>query len=78
MLNPCGIPYLFGTLEDTSKDILSDKLFTEVGVGIVIDELSDIHVENHRCRFSNGDSIKYGKLTLATGSMLTKPTQLKG
>lgn len=78
VLIPCGIPYLFGTLEDTSKDILPDKLLTGVGVEIVIDELVDIHVEDHACGFASGDFINYSKLILATGSVPTKPTWLKG
>ncbi|MFA6682092.1 MAG: FAD-binding protein, partial [Sphaerochaeta sp.] len=49
VLIPCGIPYLFGTLEDTSKDIMPDKLLTNVGVEVVIDELVDIQVEDHMC-----------------------------
>ena len=32
VLIPCGIPYIFGTLSDSSKDILPDKLLTSVGV----------------------------------------------
>ncbi|HKL58717.1 MAG TPA: FAD-dependent oxidoreductase, partial [Sphaerochaeta sp.] len=78
VLIPCGIPYLFGTLEDTSKDILPDKLLTSVGVEIIIDELVDIQVKDHACGFASGESINYGKLILATGSVPTKPTWLKG
>lgn len=78
VLIPCGIPYLFGTLEDTSKNILPDKLLTSVGVEIVIDELVDLHVEDHKCVFASGDTINYGKLILATGSVPTKPAWLKG
>ena len=78
VLIPCGIPYLFGTLEDSSKDILPDKLLTSVGVEIIIDELVDLNVLDHLCSFSSGDKINYGKLILATGSIPTKPTWLKG
>ncbi len=78
VLIPCGIPYLFGTLEDSSKNILPDKLLTNVGVEIVIDELVDIQVEEHQCSFASGDAIMYGKLILALGSVPTKPAWLKG
>lgn len=78
VLIPCGIPYIFGTLADSSKDILPDKLLTGIGVEIVVDELVDIKVEEHQCAFSSGEVIRYAKLILATGSIPTKPAWLKG
>ncbi|MDD3903177.1 MAG: FAD-dependent oxidoreductase [Sphaerochaeta sp.] len=78
VLIPCGIPYIFGTLSDSSKDILPDKLLTSVGVEIVVDELTDIKVEDHKCVFASGETITYAKLILAIGSIPTKPSWLKG
>ena len=40
VLIPCGIPYIFGTLRDSSKDILPDKLLISVCVEIVVDDLN--------------------------------------
>jgi NADPH-dependent 2,4-dienoyl-CoA reductase/sulfur reductase-like enzyme len=78
VLIPCGIPYIFGTLSDSSKDILPDKLLTSVGVEIVVDELTEIKVKDHQCVFASKETYQYGKLILALGSVPTKPAWLKG
>ncbi len=78
VLIPCGIPYIFGTLIDSDKDILPDRLLTSVGVEIVIDEIVEINVEEHVCHASNGDEFMYEKLILALGSIPTLPKWLKG
>ncbi len=80
VLIPCGIPYIFGTLSDSSKDILPDKLLTSVGgVEIVVDEMTEIKVKERQCVFaSGGETMQYAKLILALGSIPTKPAWLKG
>lgn len=78
VLIPCGIPYIFGSLTDSSKDILPDKPLTSVGVEIVIDEINDIDVEGHSCKTVSGEDFHYGKLILALGSKPTLPKWLKG
>ena len=78
VLIPCGIPYIFGTLSDSSKNILPDKLLTDVGVEIIIDEVSDIIVANHTCQTASGETFEYEKLILALGSEPTVPRWLKG
>jgi NADH dehydrogenase FAD-containing subunit len=78
VLIPCGIPYIFGTLSDSSKDILPDKLLTSVGVEIIVDEMSEIKVQERQCAFASGETIQYSKLILALGSIPTKPGWLKG
>ncbi|MGM0432065.1 MAG: FAD-dependent oxidoreductase [Spirochaetota bacterium] len=77
-LIPCGIPYIFGTLDSSDKDILPDKLLTGAGVKIRIDEMTNIDPEAHTCSFASGDMINYEKLILATGSYPSKPGWLKG
>jgi NADH oxidase (H2O2-forming) len=78
VLIPCGIPYIFGTMSDSDKNILPDKLLTSVGVEIVIDEITDIKVSDHCCHASNGELYYYEKLILALGSIPTRPAWLKG
>ncbi len=78
VLIPCGIPYLFGTLSDSSKNILPDKLLTNVGVEIIIDEVSDIAVEDKALHTASGETFQYEKLILALGSIPTLPSWLKG
>lgn len=77
-LIPCGIPYIFGSLEYSDKDIMPDTLLTGVGVEIMIDELTDIDVDAKVCGFKSGKRIYFEKLVLATGSVPTKPKWLKG
>lgn len=77
-LIPCGIPYIFGSLESSDKNILPDPLLTNLGIEIRIDELTDLHPDDHECVFANGEKIYYEKLILATGSIPTKPKWLKG
>ncbi len=78
VLIPCGIPYIFGSLTDSSKDILPDKPLTSVGVEIIIDEVTDILVEDHQCRTVSKETFQYDKLILALGSKPTLPRWLKG
>lgn len=78
VLIPCGIPYIFGTLSDSDKNILPDKLLSSAGVEIVIDELIDIKVEDHTCHTKEGEVFVYNKLILALGSIPTRPKWLKG
>jgi NADPH-dependent 2,4-dienoyl-CoA reductase/sulfur reductase-like enzyme len=77
-LIPCGIPYIFGSLESSEKNVLPDKLLTNVGVEIKIDTVSDIDLEKKVCTFSEGSHIYFEKLIFATGSIPTKPAWLKG
>ena len=78
VLIPCGIPYIFGSLTDSSKNILPDKPLTSVGVEIIIDEVTDIEVKNHMCKTASGEIFFYEKLILALGSKPTLPPWLKG
>lgn len=78
VLIPCGIPYIFGTLEDSNKNILPDKLLTSAGVEIVIDEVVDIKVDDHAVHTKEGEVFIYNKLILALGSIPTRPKWLKG
>ncbi len=78
VLIPCGIPYIFGTLGESDKNILPDKNLTNVGVEIVIDEVTGINIEGHTCSTTSGTTYKYEKLILALGSVPTLPPWLKG
>jgi len=78
MLVPCGIPYIFGSLQESDKNILPDKLLTNVGVEIRIAEAKNIDIDNKTCSLSNGDKLYFEKLIFATGSVPTKPKWLKG
>ena len=75
---PCGIPYIFGTLESTDQDILPDLGLINAGVEILINEVCSINGENKTCKLNDGELIAYDKLILATGSKPIVPGWLKG
>lgn len=78
MLVPCGIPYILGSLQDSDKNILPDKLLTNVGVEIKIGEVTSLNIKDKECSLADGKRIYFEKLIIATGSVPTKPKWLKG
>ncbi|MCK4429608.1 MAG: FAD-dependent oxidoreductase, partial [Candidatus Aenigmarchaeota archaeon] len=75
---PCGIPYLFGSLESSDKDVIPDALLDKAGVNLKVDEVVSIDKENKVCKTKNGTEIKFEKLVLALGSKPVIPKWLKG
>lgn len=75
---PCGIPYIFGTIESSEKNILPDGGLRDLGVDIKIDEATTIDTEKKVVKTISGQEITYDKLIMATGSMPTIPKWLKG
>lgn len=78
VLVPCGIPYIFGSLHTSDKNILPDKLLTDVEVEIKIAEVTKVDIENKTCELGTGEKIYFEKLVFATGSIPTVPKWLKG
>ena len=75
---PCGIPYIFGTLETSDQDILPDAGLINAGVEIIVDEISSLDAETKTATLKDGEKISYDKLILATGSRPVVPGWLKG
>ncbi|MBE9469506.1 MAG: FAD-dependent oxidoreductase [Bacteroidetes bacterium] len=78
VLVPCGIPYIFGSLHSTDKNVLPDKMLTNVGVEIKIAEVTSVDIKNNICNLSNKTKLYFEKLIFATGSIPTIPKWLKG
>ncbi|MFO7861618.1 MAG: FAD-dependent oxidoreductase [Desulfosalsimonas sp.] len=78
VLVPCGIPYMFGTLENSDKNVIPDANLENAGVELVVDEVDAVDPEQQVCTFSNGSQIGFEKLVLATGSVPIKPGWLNG
>ncbi|MGQ1911005.1 FAD-dependent oxidoreductase [Marinifilum sp. RC60d5] len=78
VLVPCGIPYIFGSLHSTDKNILPDKMLTNVGVEIKIAKVTKVDLENNICHLSTNEKLYFEKLVFATGSIPTIPKWLKG
>jgi len=76
---PCGIPYIFGSLDSSDQNVLpSDAAYDKLGIDYMIGEVVSIDRRNKRCKLTNGDQIVYNKLVLATGSTPVIPDWLDG
>ena len=75
---PCGIPYIFGSLEDSKKDLISDDVLLDAGINLKVDEATSIDTKKKICRTSDGTEIGFEKLVFATGSKPKIPKWLEG
>lgn len=75
---PCGIPYIFGSLQSSSENILPDAGLVNLGVEIVLDEVISLDKNNQQIVTKSGLDVTYDKLVLATGSKPLAPKWLKG
>jgi len=76
---PCGIPYIFGTLESINHNIMPvDAMMERVGIESLVDEVISINTENKSVDLASGETIQYEKLVIATGSTPVKPKWLVG
>ncbi len=79
MMVPCGIPYIFGTLENSDKNVMPvDTMLGNKGVESIVDEATAIDKEAREVTFASGEKISYDKLVIATGSTPARPKWLKG
>lgn len=69
VLVPCGIPYIFGTVDGPEKNLVPDALLSNNGIELVNNEATDIDREKKVVSTKNGEAVSYGKLILATGSL---------
>ncbi|MGB5823471.1 MAG: FAD/NAD(P)-binding oxidoreductase, partial [Proteocatella sp.] len=70
---PCGIPYIYGTLFDTSKNVIPDKVVTDNQIELLIDRVISINKEEKSVITEKNDKIFYDKLVIATGSLPATP-----
>ncbi len=70
---PCAIPYIFGTLGSTDKNIIPDTILSKNGIELVVDEVQSINRDEKTIATSNGDTIGFDKLILATGASPISP-----
>jgi len=78
VLVPCGIPYIFGSLDSSEKDVIPDTVLTNIGVELKIDEVVSADSKKKTCTTKDGTVISYEKLVFATGSKVKVPKWLKG
>jgi NADPH-dependent 2,4-dienoyl-CoA reductase/sulfur reductase-like enzyme len=79
MMVPCGIPYIFGTLDCTDQNIMPvDAMLEKNGIISLVDEVTSINKEDKTVFLASGETIKFEKLVIATGSTPVKPKWLVG
>lgn len=78
VLVPCGIPYIFGSLESSDQNLIPDAALANAGVDLLVDEIVEINTEAKRCKTAKGTEIGFEKLVLAIGSVPLVPKWLKG
>ena len=75
---PCGIPYIFGSLESSDQNLIPDSILENAGVKLQIDEVVSIDQESKVCTTASGDGVSFDRLILALGSIPVVPKWLKG
>lgn len=79
MMVPCGIPYIFGTLDGVSQNIMPvDNMMEKAGITSLVDTIVAINKNDKIAELKSGGKIKYDKLVIATGSSPVIPKWLKG
>jgi len=68
VLIPCGIPYIFGTVGSPEKNLVPDAVLGKNNIELLIGEAIKINRENKTVETDKGDTVKYDKLIIATGS----------
>lgn len=75
---PCGIPYIFGSVKTSEKNVLPDGGLNKLGVNIIVDKVVEINKAKKICKIEKSEDIEYDKLIIATGSNPINPSWLKG
>ncbi|WP_353662395.1 FAD-dependent oxidoreductase [Hydrogenimonas sp. SS33] len=77
-LVPCGIPYLFGTMLDSVEDdmIPCGDMAKKMGTTLLHEEATAIDFDTKTVTCASGESYRYDKLIIATGSVPKIPTQI--
>ena len=76
---PCGIPYIFGSLENSDQNIMpAGAKFDGLGIDHQIGEVKEVDRQNKVCTLTDGQQIQYEKLVMATGSTPKVPTWMEG
>jgi len=73
VLIPCGIPYIFGTLGSTDRNLIPDSVLEKNNVELIIDEVVSIDKDRRTVETSGGRLFAYEKMVLATGSLPRVP-----
>lgn len=73
VLVPCGIPYIYGTVNGPQNNVIPDGLLEKNSIELIKHEATSLNRENKLVSLANGESIHYEKLIFATGSFPVIP-----
>ncbi|MFW5782036.1 MAG: FAD-dependent oxidoreductase [Candidatus Muiribacteriaceae bacterium] len=77
-LTPCGIPYIFSTLGTVEKDLTPDNPFTDNGIEIIIDTVTEVDKDVKKIFTEKTGEVEFEKPIFATGSEPVRPKWLPG
>ena len=75
---PCGIPYIFGSLDSSDQNVIPDAKLDNAGVDLLIGEVTKVDPGGKTCETAGGQVVGYEKLVFAIGSNPVVPVWLKG
>ena len=75
---PCGIPYIYGTLHDSKKNVIPDAVLEGANIELVVDSATKIDRAQKTVATKENGVISYKKLVIATGSLPIVPTFIPG
>jgi pyruvate/2-oxoglutarate dehydrogenase complex dihydrolipoamide dehydrogenase (E3) component len=78
VLVPCGIPYIFGSLDSSEQNVIADSVLENADIALKITEVISIDKQNKTCKTFDGSILHFDKLVLATGSIPLVPEWLNG
>lgn len=75
---PCGIPYIYGTLHSTDKNVIPDAGLLDANIHLSIDQVTKIDPEAKTVATEGNEIYQYKKLVIATGSLPIIPKFIPG
>ena len=75
---PCGIPYIYGTLHSTDKNVIPDAGLLDANIHLVIDQVIKIDRNAKTVSTESNETYEYKKLIIATGSLPIIPAFIPG
>lgn len=72
VLIPCGIPYIYGTVDSPENNLIPDATLDKHGIELLKADVTDINRGQKIINTDQGE-VEYERLILATGSVPAKP-----
>lgn len=75
---PCGIPYIYGTLHSTDKNVIPDANLLDAKINLIVDRVDAVDRDKRMVTTAGGEKYQYKKLIFATGSLPIVPKFIQG